>query len=434
MNFQLFIYYSPLKKLISNPVKLNTKVYLGPSLKHLLGSRHILLTLNKRKRLNSFFRMLTLSAALIPLIFLGYMILSLVFSASSALQQTKILFAIEGLNDVQLTREVVVKHFYHELSLLEKDLSIEDIKFVVSSSAIHEFIEAVKKGKKTIWVTAASTFDWAYKHSDDSYKSKSILNKLHKVLKQHNKIQLFFNKNIFIKSDSSDPTQAGMRGAIVGSLLVILISTLIALPVGVMTAFCLEEIAPKNKLTSFIEVSINNLSATPAIIFGILGLSIYVNLLGIPRGSVLAGGLTLSLMMLPILVITTRLAIKSVPITIKQAALALGASKMQVILHHVLPLSTARIVSGTLLGISRVLGESAPLLMIGMVAFIADIPSNILEPATVFPVQIYIWAKNPDPGFAELNAVLIIILLILVLGLNLLTTFINKLATVKLSA
>ncbi|MGH6729492.1 MAG: phosphate ABC transporter permease PstA [Sphingomicrobium sp.] len=219
-------------------------------------------------------------------------------------------------------------------------------------------------------------------------------------------------------SDSTDPGTAGVWGALKGSLLTILVTMAIAFPVGVLSALYLEEFAPRNRWTDMIEVSINNLAAVPSIIFGLLGLAVFLNFMHLPRSAPLVGGLTLALMTMPVIVIAGRNAIKSVPPSIRDAALGVGASKMQVVFHHVLPLALPGILTGTIIGMARALGETAPLLMIGMRAFIASPPQGITDPASVLPVQIFLWSDEVDRAFVEKTSAAIIVLLIFMLLMN----------------
>ncbi|WP_294171636.1 phosphate ABC transporter permease PstA [uncultured Sphingomonas sp.] len=219
-------------------------------------------------------------------------------------------------------------------------------------------------------------------------------------------------------SDSTDPAMAGVWGALKGSFLTILVTIGLAFPVGVLSAVYLEEFAPRNRWTDLIEVSINNLAAVPSIIFGLLGLAVFLNVLHLPRSAPLVGGLTLALMTMPVIVIAGRNAIKSVPPSIRDAALGVGASKMQVVFHHVLPLALPGILTGTIIGMARALGETAPLLMIGMRAFIAAPPQGISDPATVLPVQIFLWSDEVSRGFVEKTSAAIIVLLVFMLLMN----------------
>ena len=220
------------------------------------------------------------------------------------------------------------------------------------------------------------------------------------------------------QSDSTSPTTAGVWGALKGSFYTILMTMGLAFPVGVLSALYLEEFAPKNRWTDLIEVTINNLAAVPSIIFGLLGLAVFLNTLDLPRSAPLVGGMTLALMTFPVIVIAGRNAIKAVPPSIRDAALGVGASKMQVVFHHVLPLALPGILTGTIIGMARALGETAPLLMIGMRAFIAVPPNGITDPATVLPMQIFLWSDEVDRAFVTNTSAAIIVLLVFVLMMN----------------
>ncbi len=231
------------------------------------------------------------------------------------------------------------------------------------------------------------------------------LNKAGKVTKN-------FNTMLFTAGASSQPETAGLWVAILGSLYMMATVILVAVPLGVAAAVYLEEFAPKNRWTDLIEVNVNNLAAVPSIVFGLLGLAVFINGFGLPRSASLVGGLVLSLMTLPTIIIATRAALGSIPPSISQAALGVGASKMQTIFHHILPLAIPGILTGTIIGLVRALGETAPLLMIGMVAFIVDPPKSILEPATALPIQIYMWATSAERGFAARTGAATIVLLL----------------------
>ena len=220
--------------------------------------------------------------------------------------------------------------------------------------------------------------------------------------------------------------QVGIWGAFKGSLITMIVTLMLAFPVGVLAALYLEEYAPKNRLTDLIEVSINNLAAVPSIIFGLLGLAVFLNFFSMPRSGALVGGLTLALMTMPVIVISGRNAVKSVPPSIREAALGIGASRLQVVFHHVLPLALPGILTGTIIGMARALGETAPLLMIGMRAFIATPPSGITDPATVLPVQIFLWSDEVDRGFVEKTSAAIIVLLLFLLVMNALAIYLRN--------
>lgn len=242
---------------------------------------------------------------------------------------------------------------------------------------------------------------------------------------EKNMIERKFNVSFFSNGDSRNSEEAGILGAMVGSFLALMVTIIAAFPLGVMSAIYLEEFAPKNKFTNFIEVNINNLAAVPSIVFGLLGLAIFLNFFGLPRSSPLAGGLVLALMTLPTIIISSRVAIKSVPPSIREAAMGVGASKMQSVFHHVMPLAIPGILTGTIIGMARALGETAPLLMMGMVAFIVDVPQSITDPSTVLPAQIFLWSDQPERGFEEKTASATIILLGFLLTMNALAVFLR---------
>lgn len=227
-----------------------------------------------------------------------------------------------------------------------------------------------------------------------------------------------FNKGLFTFGASSRPETSGIGVAIIGSFYMMVIVLLLALPIGVAASIYLEEFAPKNRLTDVIEVNINNLAAVPSIVFGLLGLAVFINFLGLPRSASLVGGLVLTLMTLPTIIIATRAALAAVPPSIRSAALGLGASKTQMVFHHILPLAAPGILTGTIIGLARALGETAPLLLIGMVAFVADYPTTPLDPATALPVQIYMWANEAERAFVERMSAAIMILLVFLMAMN----------------
>jgi phosphate transport system permease protein len=227
-----------------------------------------------------------------------------------------------------------------------------------------------------------------------------------------------FNWLFFTSGDSREPELAGIRGALVGTALMLIVTLALCVPIGVLAAVYLEEFAPKNKLTALIEVNINNLAAVPSIVFGLLGLAVFLNFFGLPRSAPLVGGLVLALLVLPTIIIAARAALKAVPPSIKEAALGVGASRQQAVFHHVLPLAMPGIMTGTIIGMAHALGETAPLLMIGMIAFIVDVPKGFTEAATVLPVQIYLWSDLPEVAFQAKTAATIIVLLVFLFVMN----------------
>ena len=245
-------------------------------------------------------------------------------------------------------------------------------------------------------------------------------------LQAEGRLEKRFNTVFFIAGDSREPELAGIRGAVVGSFLTLLVTLALSLPIGFATAVYLEEFAPSNRWTDMIEVNINNLAAVPSIVFGLLGLAVFINFFGLPRSSPLVGGLVLTLMTLPVIIIAGRSALKAVPPSIREAALGVGASHMQTVLHHVFPLAIPGMLTGAIIGMARALGESAPLLMIGMVAFIVDVPRSVMDPATVLPVQIYLWADSPERGFVERTSAAILVLLGFLIVMNGLAVYLRK--------
>jgi phosphate transport system permease protein len=240
------------------------------------------------------------------------------------------------------------------------------------------------------------------------------------------RLKTSFNSVFFQAGDSREPELAGIRGATMGSMYTLLVTLLLSFPIGVAAAVYLEEFAPKNRWTDLIEVNINNLAAIPSIVFGLLGLAVFLNFMGLPRSSSMVGGLVLTLMTLPTIIIASRASLKSVPPSIREAALGVGASKMQTISHHILPLAMPGMLTGAIIGMARALGETAPLLMIGMVAFIVDVPQGFSDPATVLPVQIYLWADSPERAFVERTSAAIMILLFLLLAMNATAVFLRN--------
>lgn len=242
-----------------------------------------------------------------------------------------------------------------------------------------------------------------------------------------NKLSLEFNTAFFTNGDSREPELAGIGGALTGSIFTLLVTLALSLPVGIATAVYLEEFASKNnKWVDLIEVNINNLAAVPSIVFGLLGLAVFINFMSFPRSAPIVGGLVLTLMTLPTIIITSRAALKSVPPSIREAALGMGASKMQTVFYHVLPLALPGMLTGTIIGMAQALGETAPLLMIGMVAFIVDIPANVFEPSTVLPVQIFLWADSPERAFVERTSAAIMVLLGFLIIMNALAVILRK--------
>lgn len=278
---------------------------------------------------------------------------------------------------------------------------------------------------RDIWVLAGADVDMLMKghidrdvsESDRRIKDRAMDLIDHMVA--DGRIEKRFNWGFFTHGTSREPEMAGIAGALMGSFYTLTLTLLFSFPIGVGAALYLEEFAPKNRWTDFIEVNINNLAAVPSIVFGLLGLAVFINIFGVPRSTPLIGALVLTLMTLPTIIIASRAALKSVPPSIREAALGVGASPLQTQFHHVLPLAMPGMLTGTIIGMAQALGETAPLLMIGMIAFIVDIPSGFTDAATVLPVQIFLWADSPERGFVERTSAAIMVLLGFLILMNL---------------
>lgn len=313
------------------------------------------------------------------------------------------------------------------------------LKALVSSDAPYQLRDQVMADPKLIgttqslWLPADDEIDMYHKgyvdrtvpEADRRIKNFQLawLDKL----ESEGRLTSKFNTTFFTHGDSREPEQAGILSALMGSIYTMSLTLLFSFPIGVMAAIYLEEFAPKNNFwVDLIEVNINNLAAVPSIIFGLLGLAIFIQVFGMPRSSPLVGSFVLTLLILPTIIIASRAALKSVPPSMREAALGLGASKTQAVFHHVVPLAMPGILTGTIIGMAHAVGESAPLLMIGMVAFIVDVPHGITDPATILPVQIYLWADSPERAFTERTSAAIIILLAFMIIMNLLAIVLRK--------
>jgi phosphate transport system permease protein len=332
--------------------------------------------------------------------------------------------AIKHANYNLVLKQAVYRAFPEATSRREK----KELLALFSAVAPLELQRMVNKNKmligfhQSVWLSASSPLDQIHKGNAPKTLSaeRRLLSDLqlaaYERLRADERVKTVFNRQFFTNGDSRYAENAGIAGAVVGSALTLLICFLVSFPLGVSAALYLEEFAPKRRWTEFIEVNINNLAAVPSIIFGLLGLAVLLNTIGLPRGTPLVGGLVLSLLTLPTIIIACRASLKAVPPSIREGALAMGASHTQVIFHHVLPLALPGTLTGAVIGLARALGETAPLLMIGMVAFIVDIPGGPLDPSAVLPVQIYLWAESAERGFLEKTyAAIMIIVLFLVL-------------------
>ncbi len=398
---------------------------------------------NAAERRFRFYGMLAISFAVACLGILFFTILS---KGISAFQQTYIQIDIH-FDSEQIDPKKLADANYQ--GLVKKSLrglfpevksrrDKKDLYKLVSSGASYELLDMVRKdpsliGKNvSVWVTADDDVDMFAKgfirrelpenERRISNKELSWIDKL----QSEQRVKKVFNTTFFSAGDSREPELSGVWGAAVGSFFTLLVTLILAFPLGVAGAIYLEEFAPKNRLTDMIEVNINNLAAVPSIVFGLLGLAIFLNFLGMPRSAPLVGGVVLALMTLPTIIIAARAALKSVPQSIREAAVGLGASRNQVVFHHVLPLAMPGVLTGTIIGMARALGETAPLLMIGMVAFIVDIPGGITDPATALPVQIYLWADSPERAFVERTSAAVIVLVGFLMTMNVLAAVLRK--------
>ena len=328
-----------------------------------------------------------------------------------------------------------LKNYFPEV--IEKE-EMKSLTELISSSEEENLMQAVLKNNdliganKKVWLKASSKIDIIHKNpemKDLSESNRLISDKeleWFDKLTRNGDVNFSLNKIFFLKADSTEPEQAGILGSILGSFFTLVITLILSFPIAVAAGVFLEELAPKNRLTDIIEININNLAAVPSIIFGLLGLAIFLNVMHLPRSAPIVGGMVLALMTLPTIIIATRVSLKAVPPSIREAAVGLGATKFQSVIHHVLPLAIPGIATGTIIGMSRALGESAPLLLIGMVAFIVDIPGSFTDSATVLPVQIYLWKSTAARGFVELTAAGVIVLLTFLILMNALAIYVRN--------
>ena len=376
------------------------------------------------------FRLLGLAAVWLSAGFLAFLLASMLWQGASGFRQTRVALPIDLAAAKLAVTPAQLKGRGADLALAGAGLEgavdtaamraygpdgadlLSDGAWLVVRDAI-ERDPALLRGRAMIDVPVDSAIDVAAKH-DGTPQAEAIV----AHLKARGVLSTGWNLGFLTAADSTDPTRVGIWGAFKGSLLTMLVTIGLAFPIGVLAALYLEEYAPRNRWTDLIEVSINNLAAVPSIIFGLLGLAVFLGTFHLPRSAPLVGGLTLALMTMPVIVIAGRNAIKAVPPSIRDAALAVGASPVQVVFDHVLPLALPGILTGTIIGMARALGETAPLLMIGMRAFIAAPPSRLTDPATVLPVQIFLWSDDVNRGFVEKTSAAIIVLLVFLLAMN----------------
>lgn len=398
--------------------------------------------LKKRYSRERRFRLMGLGAVMIGLLFLVFFFSSIVSRGYTSFVQTNLLLNVtfdetvvdpKGERDPESMsranyRTIVRSALMSDLGEVKGRKARKALLGLASNSAAFKLRDEVLADNtligstKSFWVLADDEVDLYLKSDEtaENYTGRLSAEQIAWIdtLRSNGQLKLKFNKAFFTNGDSREPEQAGVLGAALGSFYMLLITLAVAFPVGVASSIYLEEFAPTNKFTDIIEVNINNLAAVPSIVFGLLGLAVFINFFELPRSAPLVGGLVLSLMTLPVVIIAGRAAIKSVPPSIREAALGLGASHTQVVFHHVLPLAMPGMLTGTIIGMARALGESAPLLMIGMVAFIVDKPSGPMDSATALPVQIFLWFDIPERAFIERTSGAIIVLLLFLLAMN----------------
>jgi phosphate transport system permease protein len=403
-------------------------------------------SLSKRYKAERRFRRIGFSAIILSLCFLSILFISIFSNGYTAFQQTFVRLDIFFDPDI-LNQEALATANYQGIVKNSLRTMFPDVKSrgdkrllngLVSSGASYQLRDMVLADPglisktQAVWVLASDDVDMMVKgqtkrdvpEGERRLKDKQ-LNWIDQ-LAHDGRIEKHLNKTFFTAGDSREPEQAGVWGAVVGSFLTLIVTLVLSFPIGVAAAIYLEEFAPKNRWTDLIEININNLAAVPSIVFGLLGLAVFLNFFGLPRSAPIVGGLVLTLMTLPTIIIASRSALQAVPPSIREAALGVGASQMQMVVHHVLPLALPGMLTGTIIGMARALGETAPLLMIGMVAFIVDIPGAFSDPSTALPVQVYLWADSPERAFVEKTSAAIIVLLGFLITMNAAAVILRK--------
>ncbi|MGI9303964.1 MAG: phosphate ABC transporter permease PstA [Gammaproteobacteria bacterium] len=398
------------------------------------------------------FKFVGMLSVLMSMIFLAVMLITIASNGYSAFWQTFVKIDVNydtevidptGERDAQtLSRANYKKLVKNALKEAFPDVegrrNVRRLNRLISSDASYELRRRVMANpdiigtRESVWVAADDDIDMLVKgHIDRELPESQRRVNDQQVswvdkLWQEDRVEKRFNTSFFTTGDSREPEQAGIRVALLGSFFMLMVTLALSFPIGVATAVYLEEFAPRNRWTDLVEVNVNNLAAVPSIVFGLLGLAVFINFFGLPRSVPLVGGLVLTLMTLPTIIIASRAALKAVPPSIREAAFGMGASKLQMVTHHVLPLALPGMLTGTIIGMARALGETAPLLMIGMVAFIVDIPNGPTDPATALPVQIYLWADSPERAFVEKTSAATLVLLGFMLAMNGLAVVLRK--------
>lgn len=408
-------------------------------------------SLKKRYRAEQLFRKTGFAAICTAILFLVFLFLSIISNGYTAFQQTyvkiDVTFSKDFFQDENLSTAnfpgLIKKSMREMFPEVKSRRDKKQLYHLISPGASYSLRDMVKKEptligtSKSIWVLADDDLDMFMKghlRSDVPESERRIsdkqLNWIYSLLNS-GRIEKRFNTVFFTSGDSREPELSGIMSAAKGSFYTLLITLLLSFPIGVAAAVYLEEFAPNNKWTDLIEININNLAAVPSIIFGLLGLAIFINFFGLPRSTPIVGGLVLTLMTLPTIIIAGRASLKSVPPSIREAALGVGASKLQTVVHHVLPLALPGMLTGTIIGMAQALGETAPLLMIGMVAFIVDVPAGITDPATALPVQIFLWSDSPERAFTERTSAAIMMLLTFLIFMNATAVILRKKFEIK---
>ncbi len=413
---------------------------------------HLQKTLARRHRKEWRLRLYGILAILFAFSFLATLLTTVVANGYTALQQAELRVALtipvdeisdkNGNLDTEKARGfnwdgLIKKAFRQKFSTVVGLQESRDLSKLVSDNAGYElrlYLEKTGLGDlpNEFWVKAADDVDQLLKGRLDRALpegqrrlSDKQIGWVDSLTNTHD-LRLVFNKDFFTRADSREPESAGILGAVVGSAMAMLVTMILAIPLAVMAAVYLEYFAKPGRLTDLIEVNINNLAAVPSIVFGLLGLSIFIGFFGLPRSAPLVGGIVLALMTLPTVIIASRASIRAVPTSIRDAALGVGASPMQTALDHILPLAAPGILTGAIIGLAQALGETAPLIMIGMVAFIVDVPTSITSPATALPVQIFIWSDSAERAFYERSSLAIVMLLLFLIVMNLAAVILRR--------
>jgi len=402
--------------------------------------------LRRRYRADRRLRVYGIAAILFALSMLGILVTTIVGTALPAVTQTMVTLDVDlpadQIDPADIRSAGYQKFMTDSISKIFPEIDtpgeLRQLRFLFTSSAQYQLRDLVISDPSLIGKTISFTFPLS-DIGDQLHKGQINRNLppeqrrvnddqigWYDTLIEQDRITTPLNWGLIFNADSRFPEQAGLWGAIVGSFYALLICFLISFPVGISAAVYLEEFAPKNRWTDLIEVNINNLAAVPSIVFGLLGLAVFLNFFGMPRSAPIVGGLVLSLMTLPTIIIATRAALKAVPPSIREAAIGVGASKMQTVGHHVLPLAMPGILTGTIIGLAQALGETAPLLLIGMNAFITAAPESMFSPSTALPTQIYIWADSPERGFTSRTSAAIIVLLGFLVCMNAIAIYLRK--------